>query len=42
MRTVPVHLDIEAAMQLLRARGVEHAASATAAGAVAADGSSGP
>ncbi len=36
MRTVPVYPDIEPAMHLLRARGVEHAASATAAGAVAA------
>ena len=42
MRKVPVHPDIEPAMNLLRARGVEHAASATTAGAVAADETSGP
>jgi hypothetical protein len=35
MRTVSVHPDIEPEMVLLRARGVEHVASATAAGAVA-------
>ena len=37
MRTVPVHPDIELAIALLRARGVEHAASAAAAGAAAAE-----
>ncbi len=31
MRTVPVHPYLEPAMALLRARGVEHATSATAA-----------